>query len=189
MKKLCLIILATTVTVASANAQSKRGWGHKTIVGLKGNAVANAKNQDPGDDGPKDKLEGTWRATETFSDDSVFKVLFTFSAGRDDKSGTAIHSDELYFTGGPSCFPTQGVWKRSNDRSFIVTDEGFCFDPYGSPIFAPAGKILFKSSITLNKQGTLFEGTMHIEAFDVNGVSVFSDDAVLHGDRMRAEGP
>jgi hypothetical protein len=189
MKKLFLMLLVTTLTVASANAQSKRGWGNKTVGGLKGNVSANAKNQDPGDDGPKDKIEGTWRATEAFPDDSVFKVLFTFSAGRDDKSGTTIHTDELYFTGGPSCFPTQGVWKRTGDRTFVVTDEGFCFDPYGSPLFAPAGKIQFKSAITLNRQGDGFDGTMHVEAFDVNGVSVFTADAVLHGNRMRAEGP
>lgn len=189
MKKLLLILFVTTLTVAAANAQSKHGWGNKTVGGLpEANAKANAANQ-AADDGPKDKIEGSWRATESFPDDSVFKVLFTFSAGRDDKNGTTVHSDELYLTGGPSCLPSQGVWKRTGDRTFIVTDEGFCFDPFGSPLFAPAGKIQFKSAITLNRQGNAFDGTMHVEAFDVNGVSVFTADAVLHGDRMRAEGP
>jgi hypothetical protein len=188
-KQFCLFLIFIALTVTTATAQSKHGWGNKTVSGLKGNAGPKAKNQDPGDDGPKDKIEGTWRATEAFADDSVFKVLFTFSAGRDDKSGTTLHSDELYFTGGPSCFPSQGVWKRTGDRTFVVTDEGFCFDPFGAPIFAPAGKIQFKSAVTLNRQGSAFDGTMHVEAFDVNGVSVFTTDAVLHGDRMRAEGP
>jgi hypothetical protein len=188
-KRLCLFLLAAALTVTTAAAQSKHGWGNKTVNGLPGaNINKNGPNQSV-DDGPKDKIEGTWRATETFPDASVFKVLFTFSAGRDDKSGTAIHSDELYFTGGPSCFPSQGVWKRTGDRTFIATDEGFCFDPYGSPIFAPAGKILFKSAVTLNRQGTSFDGTMSVEAFDVNGISVFTANAILHGDRMLAEGP
>lgn len=188
MKKLLLIFFVTALTTATAAAQSKHGWGNKAVSGLPGaNAKVNPANQ-TADDGPKDRIEGTWRATETFPDTSVFKVLFTFSAGRNDKDGTTIHTDELYFTGGPSCFPSQGVWKRTGDRTFIVTDEGFCFDPFGSPIFAPAGKIQFKSAITLNRQGG-FDGNMHVEAFDVNGVSVFTADAVLHGDRMIAAGP
>lgn len=187
-KTFCLVLLSTVLTVTSATAQSKHGWGNKTVGGLPGvNSKMNPANQSA-DDGPKDKIEGTWRATETFPDDSVFKVLFTFSAGRDDKNGTTVHSDELYLTGGPSCLTSQGVWKRTGDRTFIVTDEGFCFDPFGAPIYAPAGKIQFKSAITLNRQGG-FDGTMHVEAFDVDGVSVFTTDAVLHGDRMRAEGP
>ena len=191
IKRLCLILFVTTFAFTIAAAQPRRGWGNKTTNGAAPapNSAANRANQAAADDGPKDKIEGTWRATETFPDSSVFKVLFTLSAGRDDKSGTTIHSDELYFTGGPSCFPSQGVWKRTGDRTFIVTDEGFCFDPFGSPIFAPAGKIQFKSAITLNRQGSAFDGTMHVEAFDTNGISVFTADAVLHGDRMLAEGP
>lgn len=187
--RLCLFLISTALTVTTATAQSKHGWGNKSVGGLPTANANKAAGNQSADDGPKDKIEGTWRATEAFPDNSVFKVLFTFSAGRDDKSGTTIHSDELYFTGGPSCFPSQGVWKRTGGQTFIATDEGFCFDPYGSPIFAPAGKIQFKSAVTLNHQGTAFDGTMHIEAFDVNGVSVFTADAVLHGDRMKAEGP
>lgn len=164
MKKLFLILIVITLVVATAEAQSKKGWGNKTVGGLPSdNAKVNAPNQSV-DDGPKD-------------------------AGRDDKNGTTVHSDELYLTGRPSCLPSQGVWRRTGDRTFVATDEGFCFDPFGSPLFAPAGKIQFKSAITLNRQGNAFDGTMHIEAFDVNGVSVFTADAVLHGDRMRAEGP
>ena len=184
MKKLCLTFLITALAAVAISAQPRHGWGNKTVNGP--NA---AKPAGKPDDGSPNRLEGTWRAFETFPDNSVFKVLFTFSAGRDDKNGTTIHSDELYFTGGPSCFPSQGVWKKTGDRSYVVTDEGFCFDPYGSPIFAPVGKLQFRSAITLNDQGNAFDGPMHIEAFDPNGISVFSADAVLHGERMKAEGP
>lgn len=188
LKRIYFILFAMAVTIPVATAQTRRGWGNKASTKV-APAANNAPNQAAEDDGPKNKLEGSWRATETFDDASVFNVLFTFSAGRDDKNGTTIHTDELYLTGGPSCLPTQGVWKRTGERTFIVTDEGFCFDPFGSPIFAPAGKLSFKSAITLNRQGNAFDGTMHVEAFDVNGVSVFATDAILHGERMRAEGP
>lgn len=187
-KRLCLILFVVTLTASATIAQSRRGWGNKTVnSGNQRNSAANAADRASADDGPG--LEGSWRATEAFPDDGIFKVLFTFSAGKDDKNGTTIHTDELYLTGGPSCLPSQGVWKRTGERTFVATDEGFCFDPFGSPIFAPAGKIQFKSAITLNRKGNAFEGTMHVEAFDVNGISVFTADAVLHGDRMRAEGP
>jgi hypothetical protein len=180
---LALAIIAIACTLVTA--QTRRGWGNKTVPGAAANA--SASNQ-PGDEAPN-KLEGTWRAIETFPDNSAFKVLFTFSAGRDEKNGTTIHSDELFLTGGPSCLPTQGVWKRTGDRTVTVTDEGFCFDPFSSPIFAPVGKLTFKSTITLNARGTAFDGPMHVEAFDPNGVSVFMTDGVLHGDRMQADAP
>jgi hypothetical protein len=184
-KRLFLILLLTAAMATIASAQSKRGWGNKVV--RRGNAPTANANAHQGEPGDKNALEGTWRATETFDPESIFKVLFTFSAGRDANSGTAIHSDELYLTGGPSCLPSQGVWKRAGDRDFIATDEGFCFDPFN--VFAPAGKIKFKSAITLNSQGTAFDGTMHVEAFDVEGGLVFMADAALHGERMRAEAP
>ena len=188
MKKICLTLLITALATVAASAQTRHGWGNKIVKAPTPNI--NSKAAKPNDDGPNDKLTGTWRAIETFPDNSMFKVLFTFSAGSDDKNGTTIHSDELFFTGGPSCLPTQGVWKRTGDRTFTVTDEGFCFDPTSfNPIFAPVGKIQFKSSLTLNNQGIAFDGPMHVEAFDEGGASVFSADGVLHGERMKAEGP
>jgi hypothetical protein len=188
MKTFCLTVLITALTASAVSAQTKHGWGNKTVNGSA--PTNNSKPAPPAaDDSPKDKIEGTWRTIETFPDNSAFKVLFTFSAGSDDKNGTTIHTDELFFTGGPSCFPSQGVWKRTGDRTFLVTDEGFCFDPFSSPIFGPVGKIQFKSALTLNPQGTALDGPMHVEAFDVNGVSVFTTDGVLHGERMKAEGP
>lgn len=186
MKKFCLTLLITTLTIVTASAQTRHGWGNKIVNAPTSNSSAG----NDGDNAPNDKITGTWRTVEIFPDNSAFKVLFTFSAGSDDKNGTTIHSDELYFTGGPSCFPSQGVWKRTGDRTFTVTDEGFCFDPFSvNPIFAPVGKIQFKSALTLNQKGTAFDGPMHVEAFDVNGVSVFTTDGVLHGERMKAEGP
>jgi hypothetical protein len=183
-KRIFLVFILTAVATTVGVAQSRRGWGNKTVTGATVNASTSSREE-----AAPNKLEGTWRAIETFPDTSAFKVLFTFSAGRDEKNGTTIHSDELFLTGGPSCLPTQGVWKRTGDRTFTVTDEGFCFDPSSSPIFLPVGKLTFKSSITLNERGTAFDGIMHVEAFDPNGVSVFMTDGTLHGDRMAAEAP
>jgi hypothetical protein len=97
------------------------------------------------------------------------------------------HSDNLFFVPAPSCLPAQGVWKRTGDRTFIATDEGFCFD--STQNFAPGGKIKFKTAIKLNKQGTEFTGHLHFEFFDVFGNLIFSDDATLSGARMQAEAP
>jgi hypothetical protein len=140
-----------------------------------------------GDDDDAYTLAGTWRATETFIDGSAFDVLFTFGAGKNPDNGTVAHSDELFFTGSPSCLTTQGVWARGGGRSYLATDEGFCFDTFNG--FVPAGKIKFKSAVKLSPTGSAFTGKMHIEGYDADGNLVFSDDAALAGTRMRAEAP
>jgi hypothetical protein len=189
-KRLFLILLVTVMMATVAGAQSKR-WGNKTA---RRGTVTQAANTNAGsqnaDDDDKNALEGTWRGTETFASGDVFRILFTFGAGKNANNGVVVHSDELFFVPSPSCLPSQGVWKRSGDRRFIATDEGFCFDSSGQPpTFDPFGKIKFESAIRLNNQGSEFTGTMHIEGFDLDGNLVFSDDADLHGVRMRAETP
>jgi hypothetical protein len=153
------------------------------------NKAATIKN-DGDDDDPA--LEDTWRATETFGDGSVFRVLFTFGAGRNRNNGVVTHSDELFLVAAPSCLTAQGVWKRTTGRNYIATDEAFCFDTNNG--FAPAGKVQFKTAIKLNRRGTEFNGNMHVDGFDLNPdtgdlILVFSTDAVLHGERMPAEAP
>jgi hypothetical protein len=188
-KRLFLILLVTAMMAAVASGQSK--WGNRTArrgVGTQA-ANTNAGNQNAEED-DKNTLEGTWRATESFSDGGVFKVLFTFSAGKNANNGTVVHTDELFFVPSPSCLSAQGVWKRTGERQFIATDEGFCFDSSGQPpTFEPFGKIQFKSAIKLNNQGTEFSGKLHVEAFDVDGNLVFTTDGDLHATRMRAETP
>jgi hypothetical protein len=185
IRKMLSVLIAAALLPAAAQAQSRHGWGDKTVRGgAAGQAAGESQNGEPGD---RNALEGTWRATESFGPGGTFKVLFSFHAGRDGNGGTSSHSDELFFTAAPSCLPAQGVWKRTGDRTFVATDEGFCFDTFGG--FAPAGAIKFKSAITLNAQGTAFDGTLHVEGFDAGGNLVFTTDADLHGERMRAEAP
>jgi hypothetical protein len=200
-KRIFLALAITAIMSAVASAQStggSAGWGAKGAgkgraagaervesAGAKTRPESSLEGEEGGGDGLR--LEGAWRATETFGDGSVFRILFTFGAGKDADNGVVAHSDELFFTAAPSCLTAQGVWKRTGDRNFIATDEGFCFDTNNG--FAPAGKVKFKAAIRLNEKGSQFKGTLHIEGFDVDGNLVFSDDATLHGTRMRAEPP
>ena len=186
-KRLFLILFVTAIMATVASAQSRGGWGNKTARGGAATQAANtnAASQRAEDD-DRNALEGSWRGTETFGPDS-FRLLYTFGAGKNANNGIVVHSDELFLTAGPSCLTSQGVWKKMGERRFIATDEGFCFDTFSG--FVPAGKIKFKAAVTLNNQGTEFNGTLHVEGFDVDGNLVFSDDAALHGVRMRTEVP
>src|SRR6267378_4272347 len=149
-KRLFPLFVVITMMVTAASAQSK--WGSRGARHAAPTQDANANAGSPSaEDDDRNSLEGTWRTTESFSDGSVFRVLFTFSAGKNANNGTDIHSDELFFVPSPSCLSAQGVWKRTGERRFIATDEGFCFN---SPNFDPFGKIKFKSAIKLNNQGT-----------------------------------
>ena len=206
-KRIFLTLITTAVMATMVSAQSndrQAGWAAKmagrsqatgtrssgAAVTTSGAAATNARSEsseDSDDDSVRGTLEGTWRATETFDDGSVFRVLYTFGAGKNSKNGVVTHTDELFFTAAPSCLPAQGVSKKTGGRKFIITDEGFCFDTFNG--FAPDGKIKFEASIKLNNQGTEFDGTFHVEGFDVGGNLVFFDDAVLHGVRMQAEAP
>ena len=180
-KSLFVILFVTAIMATVASAQSRGGWGNKTARRAStqvGNT--NAEDED------RNALEGSWRGTETFGPDS-FRLVYTFGAGKNANNGIVVHSDELFLTAPPSCLTAQGVWKRTGERRFIATDEGFCFDTFSG--FAPAGKVKFKAGITLNNQGNEFNGTLHVEGYDVDGTLVFTSDGTLHGVRMRAEAP
>jgi len=188
-KRLFPLLVVIAMMVTALSAQSKWGGRNTRRGAPTQDANANAGSQGAEDD-DRNSLEGTWRTTESFVEGGVFRALFTFSAGKSANNGTDIHSDELFFVPSPSCLSAQGVWKRTGERKFISTDEGFCFDSSGQPpTFEPFGKIKFKSAIRLNNQGTEFDGMEHIEAFDLDGNLVFSTDGALHGIRMRAEAP
>lgn len=134
------------------------------------------------DNGPKDKIEGTWRTAQKFADGSSDSALFTFGAGRNDQDGITVHSDAGFFVAAPSCLTAQGVWERTEDRTFTATDEAFCFDSTNN--FAPAGKVRFRYTVTLSNDGESFSGPIHIDAFDTSGKNVFSLGGTLNGKRM-----
>jgi hypothetical protein len=198
--RIFLTLTIIVLTGAAANAQSNgqaTGWGSKragkgqspstAIQSVDPISASTVQRSSRDEDDEKERLEGTWRATESFANGAVFRILLTFGAGKNPDNGVVSHSDELFFTAAPSCLRAQGVWKRNGTRRFIETAEGFCFDTNNG--FAPSGKIKLRSSIKLNTQGIEFTGNLHIEGFDVADNLVFTDDADLRGVRMRAEAP
>jgi hypothetical protein len=152
-------------------------------------AASTPTNQSPEartDDEPRDRIEGTWRVSpEIFSD---LKGLLTFGAGRDANQGIVVSSINFSFAGPFSCLNGQGTWKRTGDRSFIGTDEAFCFDSSNSS-FNPAGKVKLRYELKLNKAGTQFDGTAQAELSDTFGNVFESFGGPLHAVRMQAEAP
>src|SRR6476661_7271371 len=178
------LVLAGTALVSSAAAGlpgQDSGWLAKMTAGSRGGTVSVPQPSAPNGGGPRG-IEGTWRATGSFVSGGTDRALFTFGAGRDDQ-GTVVHSDNLFFVAAPSCLPAQGVWAKLKDKNFVATDEAFCFDSTNN--FAPAGTIQFRTAITFDDRWTQFSGRLHIDAFDVDGNLVFSDDATVQGARMQ----
>ncbi len=140
-------------------------------------------------DGPEGRIEGTWRVTQVFGPpiNDRNSALFTFGAGRDTNEGPVVHSDTFYFIPTPSCIGSQGVWRRTGERSFIGTHEAFCFD--STKNFDPGGNIKFRYAVTLNDTGTNLTGRARIELLDVAGKLLFFSDFTLNGVRMQAEAP
>ena len=143
-------------------------------------AATNPTDASPG-------IEGTWRTAGSFDSGGTDQALFTFSAGRNDGEGTVLHSDNLFFVAAPSCLTSQGVWRKAGDKTFIATDEAFCFDTTNN--FAPAGTIRFRTAVTVGDKGITLTGKLHIDAFDTNGTLVFTDDGTIQGSRMLAVAP
>jgi hypothetical protein len=199
-------------TIATAQSNDKRNkWerlmGHKNqAAGTQSVETANTAAQDQSrddfavtasgdqhaevviaDDNPKGRLEGTWRVTQSIGTDFSETAFYTFGAGKDANEGVVAFSDQFLFVPNPSCLPGQGVWKRTDGRSFIGTFQGVCFDADNG--FIPGGFFKGRSALTLNDQGTVLTGRTHFEGFDVDGNLVFSSDLSLRGVRMQAEAP
>jgi len=183
--KILFALITLAMLLTAANAQSRK-FGNRSIAQAAGSTPANQSSQANDDDGPKNRIEGTWRADpEIFSD---FKGLLTFGAGRDANQGIVVSSINFSFTGPFSCLNEQGTWKKAGDRSFIGTDEGFCFDS-SNPGFLPAGKVKLRYAINLNKAGTQFDGTAQAEILDTFGNVLESFGGPVHAVRMQAEAP
>ena len=183
---LALVITAIMATVAAAQSNEKRTrWerlmGHKNqAVGTQSLEAAGVSGQNRSRDdsqagvaadveaaaveGPKGRLEGSWRANpDVFGD---IQSVYTFGAGSDANAGIVVHSSNVSFVPAPSCINGQGTWTRTGDRSFIGTDEAFCFD---SNTLQPAGRVKFRYAITINDRGTEFNGSAFIEGIDPDG--------------------
>jgi hypothetical protein len=187
---LALLVLLATVTPLIAQSDRRREeWSGK--MATHGGTAPQAGDHEQASDPDADdfaRLEGTWRANGKFNGGNTDQILYTFGAGKNPNKGIVVHSDNLFFVAAPSCLTAQGVWRRTGIRSFVATDEAFCFDST-TLAFNPAGKIRFEIGIKLNAAGNQFVGTIHIDAFDPDGNEVFSDSGTLQGTRMQAEAP
>jgi len=183
--KILFALITLAMLLTAANAQSKK-FGNRHTAQAASSTPTNQSPQAAADDGPKDKIEGTWRVDPEIFDD--LKGLLTFGAGRDANQGIIVSSINFSFAGPFSCINGQGTWKKAGDRSFIGTDEAFCFDS-SNPGFLPAGKVKLRYAINLNKAGTQFDGTAQAEILDTFGNVLESFGGPVHAVRMQAEAP
>jgi hypothetical protein len=102
-----------------------------------------------------DKLAGTWRVTETFSDNTVSNGLITFQGTGNE--GTLISSFDASLSSPHPCLPEQGTWKKSG-HSFTGLDEGFCYTLADSNLGFFA-KVTATYRFTLSANGHSFSGT------------------------------
>jgi hypothetical protein len=183
---LLLSVVALTMFLPSAATGLPFQYGSWATKFAQGKPTVVSDAPVPPADAPHG-IEGTWRVAGTFDSGNSDQALFTFGAGRDNL-GVVTHSDNLFFTAAPSCLPAQGVWKKGPGKnSFVATDEGFCFDTFSN--FAPAGRIQFRTVVTVDDHWTTLTGQTHLVAFDPDGNIVFEDDGTLQGTRMAVVGP
>jgi hypothetical protein len=134
---------------------------------------------------PKGKLEGAWNAVLT-ADEGGFQEAerYTFATGPSVDEGSLVFSNEVDAV--PPCGTDQGVWVRTGSRQFTLTHGAFCVDLSTG---APAFRIKFRETITLNARDDQFTGRGIFEVLDLSGGLLFSATYSVRGTRMRAESP
>jgi hypothetical protein len=132
---------------------------------------------------------GTWQTTVSFEDGEI-QVLFTFMPGRTPLEGTLIDTNSSLLTSPFPCSPDQGAWEKKGGlgtRTFTATHYAFCFEADKGNEFA--GPVKVRDNITVNEQGTEFNGTQFIEVYDAGNQLLFTVTAKMHGVRVKAEAP
>ena len=131
----------------------------------------------------EDELAGTWLVTETFSDGSVSKGLITFEAVPGEDDGTLTSSFDNSLSSPHPCLPEQGTWKRTDGRTFIASDRGFCYSLAHSTLtsFEP---VIANYRFTLSGDGETFSGTG-----DIVIPTYFKDTYTITGVRQHAHPP
>jgi hypothetical protein len=134
---------------------------------------------------PKGKLEGAWNAVLT-ADEGGFQEAerYTFAPGPSINEGSLVFSNEVDAV--PPCGSDQGVWVRTGSGQFNLTHGAFCVDLSTG---APAFRIKFRETITLNARDDQFTGRGIFEVLDVSGGLLFSATYSVRGTRMLAERP
>src|SRR5436853_1408909 len=149
------------------------------LTALGGPMTAFAKNTDAGQ-GP----EGSWLFTVTATSSSGLPSpimgIETYAAG-----GGYTETDQLSFMPSSLATPGHGSWKRTGERSFLLTYLTLNHDTQGT--FQGTSKI--RQVARLNQTGTAYSGSGNFDVYDVHGNVILSGTFTIRATRIRVETP
>jgi hypothetical protein len=151
--------------------------GALTALGKPAVAFANSTNAAQGP-------EGSWFFTVTASSSSGLPSpivgLETYAAG-----GGYTETDQLSFMPSTLATPGHGSWKRTGERTFLLTYLTLNHDTAGT--FQGTSKI--RQVATLNDAGDAYSGSGNFDVYDVQGTILLSGTFTIHATRIRVEAP
>jgi hypothetical protein len=136
-------------------------------------------------------LAGQWRAklqfrNGAFAPISDLEFMYVFNPG-----GTMTESSN--YDAAPPVPPAYGIWRRTGPNQFEARYEFYMTKPptdlqeitKGSG-WLPAGRGIFRETITLSGDGQSFTSTIRYEAFDQSGQAIDGGgDADGRGERLK----
>ncbi len=149
------------------------------LTALASPTAAFAKNAAEGQ-GP----EGSWLVTVTDISASGLPpsilALETYSAG-----GGYVETDQLSFMPSSLATPAHGSWKRTGERTFLLTYLTLNYDTKGTP----QGTSKVRQVATLNETGDAYSGSGNFDIYDVHGNVISSGTFTVQAKRIRVEAP
>ncbi|GAC1375412.1 MAG: hypothetical protein NVSMB44_43940 [Ktedonobacteraceae bacterium] len=141
--------------------------------------AAFAKNTDEGQ-GP----EGSWLFTVTATSSSGLPSpifgLETYAAG-----GGYVETDQLSFMPSSLATPGHGSWKRTGERTFLLTYLTLNYDTKGTP----QGTSKIRQVATLKENENAYSGSGNFDVYDVHGKVIFSGTFTIQATRIHVETP
>lgn len=132
------------------------------------------------DQGP----EGSWLFTVTATSSSGLPSpvlgLETYVAG-----GGYTETDQLSFMPSSLATPGHGSWKRTGERTFLLTYLTLNHDMQGT--FQGTSKI--RQVATLNETGDAYKGSGNFDVYDVHGNVLVAGTFTIQATRIRVEAP
>jgi hypothetical protein len=149
------------------------------LAALEGPTAVFAKTTDGGQ-GP----EGSWLFTVTATSASGLPSpvlgLETYAAG-----GGYTETDQLSFMPSTLATPGHGSWKRTGERTFLLTYLTLNHDAQGT--FQGTSKI--RQVATLNEAGNAYKGSGNFDVYDVHENVILSGTFTIQATRIRVETP
>jgi hypothetical protein len=126
------------------------------------------------------RIGGSWLATVTLPDGTIFESPVSFCAG-----GAMIASDPSVFPVYPMTTPFHGTWTKTGRREFVFTMISFQYDE----TITPPGlcKNVVKATWTIAPDGDTYNSKATIEWYDPAGKMYFTGSDSSHGVRIKAE--